>query len=100
MARNPNTNRHGGPWTDHEKLAVWQKGTQIQGYDSSIWRRDICGHAMNYSEHGNRNSEYGWEIDHIRAVANGGSDNLENLQPLFWANNAAKGDSINWRCGQ
>ncbi len=48
------------------KQIVWRKGTPIPGYDADIWRRDVCGHAMKYSEHGNTNSEYGWEIDHIR----------------------------------
>lgn len=100
MPRQRNTNRNGAPWTDHEKWAVWQKGLEIQGNDPSVWRSDICGHTMKYAEHGNRESEYGWEIDHILAVANGGSDLLGNLQPLNWENNAAKGDSMNWRCGQ
>ncbi len=55
---------------------------------------------MQYSEHGNRNSNYGWEIDHINPVANGGGDEINNLQPLYWDNNAKKGDNLNWRCGQ
>ena len=100
MARQHNTNRNGGSWTEQEKRAVWQKGSIIEGYDSSLWRRDTCGHAMKYTEHGNRNSDYGWEIDHIKAVANGGDDNINNLQPLYWGNNSSKGDRLNWRCGQ
>ncbi|MCF8239512.1 MAG: HNH endonuclease [Saprospiraceae bacterium] len=55
---------------------------------------------MKFTDHGDRTSDYGWEIDHIRAVSNGGNDDLENLQPLHWRNNAAKWDSMNWRCGQ
>ncbi|MBN8665627.1 MAG: HNH endonuclease [Chitinophagales bacterium] len=100
MARQHNTNRNGGSWSEQEKRAVWQKGSVIEGYDSSLWRRDICGHAMKYTEHGNRDSDYGWEIDHIKAVANGGDDNISNLQPLYWGNNSSKGDKLNWRCGQ
>jgi len=53
---------------------------------------------MKYTEHGNRQSEYGWEIDHINPVANNGSDDLYNLQPLYWGNNLDKGDSLNWSC--
>lgn len=53
---------------------------------------------MKWSEHGNRLSEYGWEIDHIKPVARGGGDELSNLQPLNWKNNAAKSDTYPWSC--
>lgn len=98
MARKPNTNRNGGSWTEAEKRNVWEKGRAIPGYPSDKWRADKCGKIMKRSEHGNRNSNYGWEIDHINPVSNGGSDHLDNLQPLHWENNADKGDKLNWRC--
>ena len=53
---------------------------------------------MNLSELGNRDSKHGWEIDHINPVSNGGTDNIDNLQPLYWKNNADKGDILKWRC--
>ena len=53
---------------------------------------------MNFPEHGNRDSEYGWEIDHIEPVALGGGDELTNLQPLNWQNNVKKGDQYPWNC--
>ncbi|AWM88622.1 HNH endonuclease [Microvirga sp. 17 mud 1-3] len=82
-------------FSETQKLAVWNKGTVIQGYDPRIWRRDMCGYAMKYDKYGVC-GEYGWEIDHIRPVAKGGSDDLFNLQPLFWENNRRKGDTFPW----
>lgn len=100
MPRQHNTDRNGNAWSDQTKKNVWSKATIIEGYPADTWRRDKCSKNIKYSEHGNRNSEYGWEIDHINPVANYGSDELNNLQPLYWGNNAAKGDKLNWQCGQ
>lgn len=100
MARQHNTNRNGGAWTEQEKFAVWQKGRILEGYSEAQWRMDTCGQLMQWSQYGNRNSDTGWEIDHINPVANGGIDVINNLQPLNWKNNLAKGDKLNWRCGQ
>lgn len=51
------------PFYDAEeetKRAVWDKGRIIvqngTEYDPEIWRWDICGHVMKYSEHGNTDS--------------------------------------------
>lgn len=98
MARKPNTNRNGGNWTAQQKKSVWEKGMTIVGYSKDIWRRDKCGKNMRWSEHGNRNSTNGWEIDHIDPVSNSGDDALSNLQPLQWENNADKSDKLNWSC--
>lgn len=78
------------------KRRIFNKGSVIPDFDENIWRRDAYGHAMKYSDHGNTESEYGWEIDHIRPVAKGGQNNYENLQPLFWKNNREKSDIYPW----
>ncbi|MCI0450611.1 MAG: HNH endonuclease [Chlorobi bacterium] len=98
MARQPNTDVNGNSFSSSVKTNVWEKGSLISGYDASEWRRDKCGRAMKYSEHGNRQHEFGWEIDHIKPVAKGGTDDLSNLQPLYWENNASKGDTYPWNC--
>lgn len=98
MNRQHNTTRGGDKWSEGIKRAVWQKGTIIPNYSPDQWRWDKCGFVMKWSEHGNRQSEHGWEIDHINPVSNNGSDELNNLQPLNWRNNADKGDNLNWSC--
>ena len=98
MARKHNTDRNGGSWSEVKKKDVWNKGQTIPDYSAETWRKDKCGKTIKWEEHGNRESTNGWEIDHIDPVANGGGDELSNLQPLQWKNNADKADSLTWKC--
>lgn len=74
-------------WTHEEKSEVWFKSQQIEGADGNVWRKDICGAWIGWEFYGDRDSQYGWEIDHINP--NGG-DSLSNLRPLQWENNVSK----------
>ena len=84
-------------WTDKQIQDVWNKGIVVTGYDSKVYRKDICGHLIKFDEYG-QETGYGWEIDHIYPVSKGGSDDLSNLQPLYWENNRKKGDTYPWNC--
>lgn len=98
MARRPNTDRHGNPWNEFIKTAVWAKGKIIPGFNVSLYRKDCCGTLIYKPHYGNRNKNDGWEIDHINPVANNGDDDINNLQPLNWKNNAKKGNRTDWNC--
>lgn len=98
MERRDNTTKAGAEWSEEIKNAVWNKARRIENFDENIWRRDLCGLVINWYEFGNRNSDNGWEIDHIDPVTNGGDDEIGNLQALNWNLNVDKGEDPDWIC--
>lgn len=72
---------------------VWSKAQKDSDEnEKNGFRKDQCGAWIKKSEYGNRQSDYGWEIDHITPESKDGSDNLSNLRPLHWKNNASRQD--------
>jgi len=76
---------------------VWAKGEIFAGNDPVFWRKDACGAWIYRGDHGKRNSEYGWVIDHIKPVSEGGTDKISNLRPAHWSNAMRKADG-NMEC--
>ncbi len=65
---------------------VWQKGEHF----NDNFKKDQCGALIKKDAYGNRQSKYGWEIDHIKPQSEGGTDVLSNLRPLHWKNNVSR----------
>lgn len=80
-------------FSDQQIANVWAKAQYVDDTNEARgFRKDRCGAWIRGGDYGNRNTTFGWEIDHIIPKSQGGSDALSNLQPLHWENNAAKGD--------
>lgn len=98
MSRKFNTDKNGNSWSEDTVRAIWNKGNNVLGKSPDSWKKDKCGQLIEFKQHGNRDSPYGWEIDHITPVSRGGGDEDNNLQPLHWKNNLDKGDKLDWSC--
>ena len=85
--------------TYEEKLAAWNKATPIIGYNSAIWRRDDFGWVIGWAHYGNRDSDYGWELDHVRPTALGGLETTSNIRAPHWRNNVRLGGLLGGALG-
>ncbi len=72
---------------------VWDKAKRVRGENPDVIRQDPYGNKIRKSSYG-KDSEMGWEIDHIKPSARGGSDSLRNKQALKTSVNREKGDSL------
>ncbi len=81
-----------GDFSKSKIKEIWNKGVVLDGYDSEKYRLDACGAIMQFDLYGDTNSIYGWNVDHILAIAKGGTDELSNLRPMQHQNNTAKSD--------
>lgn len=87
--------------TDELIREVWNKGIVDDKYPSDVVRKDACGAFILFDKYADRNSIFGWEIDHIYPVSDLEEarispeliHDIRNLRPLNWRNNLSKGNN-------
>ena len=95
MARTRNTTVSGCAFDKQTIDAVWNKAQIIKNSDPAIYRHDVLGNTLYHGSYG-KQTIMGWEIDHIKPVSKGGTDDIKNLQALNSGANAKKGDTYPW----
>ena len=78
---------------------LWEKANPVDGYDSTLVRKDPCGAWIQRDKYNDRDSDFGWEVDHVDPQAllkeKGADldeiDNMANLRAFNWHNNVSKG---------
>jgi hypothetical protein len=63
---------------------VWQFGQSVPNNDAALWRKDEFGAWMYRLDHGNRDSQFGWEV--FDGSLGRGSFGVAALRPLHWQN--------------
>ena len=77
---------------------VWSQGLIIEGWNPDIVRQDAAGAWILREKHGDHDSIFGWDIDHIYPqneleklnVPQELINNRINLRPMNWKNNISK----------
>ncbi len=80
----------------HQQDKAWGLAKPIRGRDPVKYRQDPYGNTMYRNSYG-KGSPMGWEVDHIKPRARGGSGATRNLQALNTGVNREKGDSLQKR---
>lgn len=78
-------------FTEDEIEAVWQKALIQPNNNPDIFRKDYAGAWICKTSYGKK-TEYGWDIDFVKPLSKGGTNELSNLEPLQWENRNSKND--------
>ena len=69
--------------------AVWEKGQKVYGF--YFFKRDSFGEVIAKHDF-DKKTQYGWKIVRIVPSTQGGTDEIDNLEPMHWKNLQLKGE--------
>lgn len=75
---------------------AWGNAHKVRGRNPDVYRKDDYGNLIYKSSYG-KQSEMGWEIDHIYPKSKGGTDSQRNLQAIQWEENRRKSDTYPYK---
>ena len=83
--------------TDAQLYTIWQKALIVPGVSGDLYRKDVCGAWIRRDMYGRVGKDEPknscrWTVDHIDPDIRDGPHLMDNLRPLQWYNNVAKGD--------
>lgn len=81
---------------ESKKDKAWDLAKKVRGKDPDKYRKDPYGSLMYHGSYG-KNTDMGWELDHIKPTSRGGSSATRNLQALNVSVNRGKGDDMRKR---
>ena len=76
---------------EEDKEWAWEQAKPIRGKSQNLWRRDEEGNPI-YKPAFGKGGDTGWQVDHRRPVARGGTDHRRNLRALQTKANQEKAD--------
>ena len=77
-------------YTSEELNIIFAKGLLRRNpLNGKIETTDFEGHIIKRLDYGDVSSYFGWEVDHIDKVKDGGSDDISNLRPRWIPANRA-----------
>lgn len=91
-----------GTWTPEAIQSVWDKAPFVDANHPEFGKNDPCKACIRRDDYGNKDSAYGWEVDHIfpesklkdAGVPQSLIDHIDNLRPMHWRNNIQKSDNF------
>jgi 5-methylcytosine-specific restriction endonuclease McrA len=77
--------------SEKDREWAWNQARKVRGKNPNLYRRDEEGNEI-YKPAFGTNGKKGWEVDHRKPKAKGGSDHRRNLRALQTGANRKKGD--------